>query len=206
MFQYFKVNNPFLMNIVLHCRFINLLSEANLDPVSLWTHVKTVRSEYRNRKNRECQAMNEWRRVMEGVNNFISDEEREVNFESLSNKLQVSNVSEEVKNVPKNIIDAGGEMFVPALHWQNFYHHLLYEHPNSEIILSVLNARKNSLTKGSKLLANKVLGRLADILKFEYHHLENKTEWTKNMAKVQGKQTLEFKDAFCFIWALPACT
>ena len=122
-------------------------------------------------------------------------------FESLSNKLQVSNVSEEVKNVPKNIIDVGGEMFVylnscPALHWQNFYHHLLYEQPNSEMILSVLNARKNSRTKGSKLLANKVLGRLADILKFEYHHLENKTEWTKNMAKVQGDQILYFKDAF----------
>ena len=145
------------MKIVLHCRFINLLSEANLDPVLLWMHVKTVRSEYRNKKmlNRDCQETEtEWNRDYGAENNFISDEKRKVIFESLSNKLQVSNVSEEVENVPKNIIDAGGEMFMylnscPASHWQNFYRHLLYEQPNSEIILSVLNARKNSLTKGA---------------------------------------------------------
>ena len=56
------------------------------------------------------------------------------------------------------------------------------------IILSVLYARKNSRTKGSRILANKVLGRLADILGFEYNRFENE-EWMKSLAKIKGKQT-----------------
>ena len=74
----------------------------------------------------------------------------------------------------------------PALHWQNFYHHLLFEKTNSEMILSVLNAMKNSRTKGSREVANKVLVRLADILGFQYKHFANETTWVNSIATVKG--------------------
>ena len=109
-------------------------------------------------------------------------------------QLKVSNISEEIKNVSLDIINAGGQMFLylnscPSIHWQNFYQHILYEKPTSAIILTVLDAMKNSNTKGSKLVANKVLGRLADILGFEYNQFENKRGWTKSAAKVKGETT-----------------
>ena len=154
------------MNIELHCRFINLLSEANLDPVSLWRHVKAVRSEYRIRSLGDCTETALHSAVED---NFILDEEIEDNYVSLSKQLKVSNFSEEIKNVSLDIINAGGQMFLylnscPSIHWQNFYHHLLFDKSNTEIILSVLYAWKNSRTKGSIILANKVFARLADIL------------------------------------------
>ena len=124
---------------------------------------------------------------------FLSDEDRKVNFDQLSERLQVWNVTAEVTDLSNEIINDGGEMFVylnscPAFHWQNFYHHLLFDKSNTEIILSVLYARKNSRTKGSRILANKVLGRMADILGFEYNRFENE-EWMKSLAKIKGKQT-----------------
>ena len=175
----------------IHLRFVNLLSEANLDPVSLWRHVKAVRSEYRKRNLRDCTETALHSAVED---HFILDEEIEDNYVSLSKQLKVSNVSEEIKNVSLDIINAGGQMFLylnscPSIHWQNFYQHILYEKPTSAIILTVLDAMKNSNTRGSKLLANKVLGRLADILGFEYNQFENKREWTKSTAKVKGETT-----------------
>ena len=157
-----------------------MIEESNLGTSLLWTHVRAVRSE--NRKNhiadKNCKA-------------FLSDEEREINFENLSERLQVLNVSDQVKTLSTEIINEGGEMFVYlnsclAFHWENFYHHLLFDKSNTEIILSVLNARKNSRTKGSKILANKVLGKLADILGFEYNRFEHE-EWIKSLATVKGK-------------------
>ena len=185
------------------------MSEANLDPNTLWTHVKAARSEFRERlKHSNIDYSNykfeTWCTVI------ISDEEIWRNFYSLSKKLQVkvsfnSHWSEasyealfsdsvKVKNMSKSIIDSGGEMFVylnscPSIHWQKFYHHLVYEQPNPKIILAVLNAMKNSNTRGSKLLANKVFGRLANILGFEYNHYQNDRKWIKSIAKVKGEQT-----------------
>ena len=169
-----------------------MIEESNLGTSLLWTHVRAVRSE--NRKNhiadKNCKA-------------FLSDEEREINFENLSERLQVLNVSDQVKTLSNEIINDGGEMFVylnscPAFHWQNFYHHLLFDNSNAEIILSVLNARKNSRTKGSKLVASRFLARMADILEFEYNRFENEREWIKNIAQVKGKQTRYFKECFRF--------
>ena len=97
----------------------------------------------------------------------------------------------EPKSLPNSTIEEGGKMFVylnscPALHWQNFYYHLLFEKTNSEMILSVLNAMKNSRTKGSRAVANKVLVRLADIFGFQYKHFANETKWVNSIATVKG--------------------
>ena len=79
----------------------------------------------------------------------------------------------------------------PALHWQNFYHHLLFSKTNSEIILQVLNAKKNSRTKGGRTIANKFLVRLADIFGFTYKHFVNETTWINSIATVKGKKNEE---------------
>ena len=160
---------------------MNLLVEANLDNTILWKHVKAARSEYRRKQflHTNCKA-------------FVSDEERKSNFENLQKSLEVSDSTDEVKSLPDSIIEEGGKMFVylnscPALHWQNFYHHLLFSKPNSEMILLVLNAMKNSRTKGGRTVANKFLGRLVDILGFEYKIVVNETMWVNNIATVKGK-------------------
>ena len=160
-----------------------MLDEANLDHSSLWRHVRAARSEYRKktRVHKNCD---------EKV--FLSDdEERETLFNNLQDRLGVSNQTDEIKSLPISTIEEGGKMFVyliscPALHWQNFYHHLLFEKTNSEMILSVLNAMKNSRTKGSRAVANKVLVRLADILGFQYKHFANETTWVNSIATVKG--------------------
>ena len=169
----------FLFNIFF--RFVNLLFEANLDQSILWTHVKAARSEFRKKRifNADCKA-------------FVTDEERKANFDNLKKHLKVANSTDEVKSLPGSIIEEGGKMFVylnscPALHWQNFYHHLLFSKPNSEMILLVLNAMKNSRTKGGRTVANKFLGRLVDILGFEYKIVVNETMWVNNIATVKGK-------------------
>ena len=158
-----------------------MLNEANLDHSYLWKHVKAVRSEYRTKKsvqNNKCKA-------------FLRDEEWEINFKNLKERLRVSNLTDEIKSLLNSTIEEGGKMFVylnscPALHWQNFYHHLLFEKTNSEMILSVLNAMKNSRTKGSRAVANQVLVRLADILGFQYKHFANETTWVNSIATVKG--------------------
>ena len=109
----------------------------------------------------------------------------------LQNFLQVSNVPDDVKSLNKSIIEEGGKMFVylnscPAKHWENFYHHLLFTKTNSEMILSVLNAKKNARTKGDRTIANKLLVRLADIFGFEYKHFANETTWVNNISTVKG--------------------
>ena len=159
-----------------------MLDEANLDHSILWKHVKAVRSEYRkkNKLHKNCQRKA-----------FLSDEERGSLFKNLQDRLKVSNPTDEIKSLPKKTIDEGGKMFVylnscPALHWQNFYHHLLFEKTNSEMILSVLNAMKNSRTKGSRAVANKVLGRLAGDLGFQYKIFSNETTWVNSIATVKG--------------------
>ena len=160
---------------------MNLLAEANMDHSILWTHVKAARSEYRKKqiKHSNCKA-------------FISVDERKSNFDNLKNILIVSDTTDDIKSLPNSIIEEGGKMFVylnscPALHWQNFYHHLLFLKTNSEMILSVLNAKKNSLTKGGRTIANRFLVRLADIFGFEYKHFANETMWINNISNVKGK-------------------
>ena len=160
-----------------------MLDEANLDHSSLWRHVRAARSEYRKKKkvHENCE---------EKV--FLSDdEERETLFNNLQDRLRISNQTDEIKSLPISTIEEGGKMFVyliscPALHWQNFYHHLLFKKTNSEMILSVLNAMKNSRTKGSRAVANKVLGRLADNLGFQYKIFSNETTWDNSIATVKG--------------------
>ena len=165
-------------------RFLNMLDKAtNQDSVFLWTQVRAIRSELRKKQvlrkdGKDCKA-------------FVSDGERETSFKNLQDRLQVSNVTEEVKTLPNIIIEEGGKMFVylnscPALHWQNFYHHLLFEQSNSEMILSILNAMKNCRTEGSRALANKVLVRLASIFGFRYNYFANETKWVNNIANVKG--------------------
>ena len=151
-----------------------------MDHATLWTYVKGVRSNYRLKQSLQsnCKA-------------FISDEERKSNFNILQNFLQVSNVTDDVKSLPKSIIEEGGKMFVylnscPSLPWQNFYHHLLFSKTNSEIILSVLNAKKKARTKGARTIANELLVRLADIFGFEYKHFVNETMWVNNISTVKG--------------------
>ena len=165
---------------------MNLLVEANLDNSILWKHLKAARSEYRKKQilHTNCTA-------------FVSDEERKSNFDNLQKSLEVSDSTDEVKSLPDSIIEEGGKMFVylnscPALHWQNFYHHLLFSKQNTEIILSVLNAIKNSRTKGARTIANKVLGRLAVILDFQYKHFVNESMWVNNIATVKGNKTKYF--------------
>ena len=159
-----------------------MLHEANLDHSFLWKHVKAVRSEYRkkNKLHKNCQ-----RKAL------LSDEERGTLFNNLQERLRVSSSTDEIKSLPKSTIEEGGKMFVylnscPALHWENFYHHLLFEKTNSEMILLVLNAIKNSRTKGNRAVANKVLVRLADILGFQYKHFANETTWVNSIATVKG--------------------
>ena len=161
-------------------RFLNMLDEANKDFFFLWTQVKAIRSELRKKQllQKNCKA-------------FVSKDERATNFINLEERLQVSNVNEEVKTLPNIIIEEGGKMFVylnscPTLHWRNFYHHLLFEKSNSEMILSILNAMKNSRTKGGRALANKILIRLASIFGFKYNYFANETKWLNNIANVKG--------------------
>ena len=161
---------------------MNLLAEANMHQSILWKHVKAARSEYRKKQvlHTNCKA-------------FVSDEERKTNFENLQNYLKISNVTDKIKSLPKSIIEEGGKMFVylnscPALHWQNFYHHLLFSKTNSEIILSVLNAKKISRTKGGRTIANKFLAKLADTFGFEYKHFANETVWVNNISTVKGEK------------------
>ena len=159
-----------------------MLDEANSDHSFLWQHVKAVRSEYQNKKSahkNKCDAF------------LLDEEKREILFNNLQERLRVSNPTDEIKSLPNSTIEEGGKMFVylnscPALHWQNFYYHLLFEKTNSEMILSVLNAMKNSRTKGSRALANKVLVRLADIFGFQYKHFANETKWVNSIATVKG--------------------
>ena len=54
------------------------------------------------------------------------------------------------------------------------------------MIISVLNAKKKSLTKGGRTIANKLLVRLADIFGFEYKHFANETKWVNNISTVKG--------------------
>ena len=171
---------------------MNLLEEANLDYVTLWKHVKAARSEYRKKQilPSYCEA-------------FISDEKRKNNFENLQNYLKVSNATDDIKSLPHSIIEEGGKMFVylnscPAEHWQKFYHHLLFSKTNSEMILSVLNAKKISRTKGGRTIANRFLAKLADIFGFEYKHLVNETFWVSNISTVKGKKK-EISIFLCFI-------
>ena len=156
------------------------MDKANQDSFFLWTQVKVIRSELLKKQisNKDCKA-------------FVSDSERATNLKNLQERLQVLGVTEKVKTLPNNIIEEGGKMFVylnscPAIHWQNFYQHLLFEKSNSEMILSILNAMKNSRTRGSRALANKVIVRLASIFGFEYNYFENETKWANNIANVKG--------------------
>ena len=166
-----------------------MLDEANLNQSSLWKHVKAVRSEYRNRKSVNKGTVDKC--IMYKA--FLREEEMEINFDNLRESLKVTSSTDEmkIKSLPTSLIEEGGKMFVylnscPAIHWQNFYHHLLFEKTNSEMILSVLNAMKNSRTKGSRAVANKVLVRLADILGFKYKYYTNETKWVNNFATVTG--------------------
>ena len=173
-----------ICNNIFIFRFLNMLDEASLDHSSLWKHVKAVRSEYRNRNSAHKNKC-----LPHKV--FLPNEERETLLNNLQDHLRVSNPTDEIKSLPTSTIEEGGKMFVylnscPALHWQNFYHHLLFEKKNSEIILSVLNAMKNSRTKGSRAVANKVLGRLADNLGFQYKIFSNETTWDNSIATVKG--------------------
>ena len=52
-----------------------------------------------------------------------------------------------------------------------------------------MNAIKNSRTKGSRAVANKVLVRLADIFGFKYKHYVNESKWVNDVAAVKGKQS-----------------
>ena len=160
-----------------------MLAEANEDHAILWNHTKAARSEYRKKQISPSYCKEKA---------LISDEERKSNFDNLQNYLKVSNASDVIKSWPESIIEEGGRMFVylnscPAKHWEDFYHHLLFSKTNSEMILSVLNAKKNSLTKGGRNIANKFLGRLADIYGFEYKHFANETIWVSNISTVKGK-------------------
>ena len=60
------------------------------------------------------------------------------------------------------------------------------------MILSVLNAMKNSRTKGGRKVANKVLVRLAVILDFQYKHFVNESMWVNNIASVKGNKKIIF--------------
>ena len=46
---------------------------------------------------------------------------------------------------------------------------------------------KNSRTKGGRTVANKFLGRIVNILGFEYKIFVNETMWVNNIATVKGK-------------------
>ena len=173
-----------------------MLDETNLDQSSLWKHVKAVRSEYRNRRSVYKGTVDKCIRYKA----LLPEEEREINFDNLRESLKVTSSTDEmkIKSLPTSTIEEGGKMFVylnscPAIHWQNFYHHLLFEKTNSEMILSVLNAMKNSRTKGSRAVANKVLGRLADIFRFQYKHFANETTWVNSIATVKGFKIVQYR-------------
>ena len=166
-----------------------MLDEANLDYSFLWKHVKAVRSEYRNRKSVNKGTVDKC--IMYKA--FLREEEMEINFDNLRESLKVTSSTDEmkIKSLPTSLIEEGGKMFVylnscPAIHWQNFYHHLFFEKTNSEMILSVLNAMKNSRTRGSRAVANEVLVRLADIFGFKFKYFKKETNWVNNFSTVKG--------------------
>ena len=171
--------------------------ETNLDHATLWTHVKAAWTEYRKhhfKDNWNCKP--DHSKVKPGYVtplSFIISGEIKINLDNLQKYLKVSDTTDDIKiPTPDSIIEEGGKMFVylnscPAEHWENFYHHLLFSKSNSEMILSVLNAKKNSHTKGGRIIANKFLGRLAGIFGFEYKHFANETMWVNNITFVRGK-------------------
>ena len=181
-------------------RFLNLLASANLKLSILWTHVKAVRSEYKKKHilHDNCEAL-------------VPDKERKTNFNSLQQHLKIWNTTDEAKNLSNIIIEEGGKMFIyinscPNLHWENFYHHILFEKPNSEMILSVLNAMKNSRTRGSKMVANKFLVKLSDVFGFEYNHFVNGSKWVNNIVNVKGIELVDHHLKFSILHYQPKLT
>ena len=88
----FKKSNSFF-------RFVNLVSRG-FGNVQTWQHVKSIRKEYyRNNSVEKCSG-------------FVSDEDINHHFKSLSLLLGINNVTSKIESLSEKDISTGAEMFV----------------------------------------------------------------------------------------------
>ena len=132
-----------------------------LENVQTWQHVKSIRKEYYRRNS------------VDKCSGFVSDEDINHHFDSLSLLLGINNVTSKIENLSEKEISTGAEMFVylnscPS-YWVYFYHEILNS-TNSfpEIIQLTLNTLKRKTKRKGEYIASKFLSKLSSELGFEY--------------------------------------
>ena len=163
-------------------RFVNVITGSQFGSLYVWEHVKKVRAEF-NRRNS----------LMECDGYFLSQELIELNFELLSKRLKVTNVTNdhEVQDIPIENINDFGLMFVflnsCPLKEATFYRHLILERSTTDIVLLLANLLRKSVRQRDKLIANKILRKVAVLVGFQLNKPSEDFRWSKNIRNIQGK-------------------
>ena len=117
----------------------------------------------------------------------------ELNFELLSKRLKVTNITndDESKDIPIENINDYGEMFVflnsCPLKEVTFYRHLMLEKSTTDIVLLLANLIRKSVRTKDKLLANKILRKVAVLIGFQLNRPSEDYRWSRNIINIQGK-------------------
>ena len=126
-----------------------------------WQYVKSIRAEYYRRNS------------VQNCTGFVTEEDINQHFDSLSQLLGVQNVTSKIENLSEKDIFSGAEMFVylnfcPS-YWVYFYHEILNEKNSfQEIIQLTLNTFKQRTKRKGQFIASQLLSKLAPELGFEY--------------------------------------
>ena len=130
---------------------------------------------------------------------LIPTEDMELNFQELSQRLEINDVSQEVNyTLSKSMIRTFGKMFMNLNSCYDFYHVKLYEKlaygPKSRIGPLALNIIKNSGPKFRKK-ALKIFSKISRILGFQHIQTNNGTDddipqIERAISSVNGKLTI----------------
>ena len=140
-----------------------MVSSEGIDPDLTWDYVKTVRAKSEAKDWSNCSVL-------------VPVENRLLNMDSLSQLLNISDSSDEVKELSRSQINKAAHMFIflnsceqtpywKTAHWSFFFTSLNWE-PLPSIILTLLKTIENSSGDG-RALAERVLKKLYTVIKMD---------------------------------------
>ena len=170
-----------------------MVTDKNENSEKIWQHIRTIRKSGNVSKNYVLAPL----------------EQISQNFQKLSTALNFTKASEEILDLPEASINAAAKMFlylnsIPQINshrnWIDLFNTIISRvdfgiaqaRPAAETILSVLKILRKYKSEDDRIIANKLMKKLASLYSFKYYHPDRASQSNQtNILNVHGEYHLK---------------
>ena len=170
-----------------------MVTDKNENSEKIWQHIRTIRKSGNVSKNYVLAPL----------------EQISQNFQKLSTALNFTKASDEILDLPEASINAAAKMFlylnsIPQIdshrNWIDLFNTIISRvdfgisqaRPAAATILSVLKILRKYKSEDDRIIANKLMKKLASLYNFKYYHPDRASQSNQtNILNVHGEYHLK---------------